>query len=88
MKDKKLNLKCISLIGDLDYLGKHVYFPDMGVTLCGCFTVHYDKTKFLNMPENIPSEYKTEEWDITCERCLEMTDMFERIKKGKQERQN
>ncbi len=79
--EKKVNIGCVSLIGELAHLGKHVYFKDMGVTICGCFTVDYDKEQFKGMPENMTSEYKTEDWDITCERCLEMTDIFDAINK-------
>lgn len=87
-KEKKLNLKCVSLIGELAYLGKHVYFGDMGVTLCGCSTIDYDKEKFKRMSTNMTSEYTVEDWDITCERCLDMTDMFKKIKLHKQEKEN
>lgn len=76
----ELDLKCISLIGDLSHWGKHVYFNDMGVTLCGCFTVDYDKEQFKEMPEGITSEYKEEQWDITCEKCLAMEDFFKVIR--------
>ena len=88
MSKKKPDIGCVSLIGDLAYLGKHIYFKDMGVTICGCFTVDYDKEKFKNMPEGMVSEYKTEEWDITCERCLNMTDLFQQINDGKKAENN
>ena len=78
MENKKLNLACISLIGELSYLGKHIYLTDTGCTICGCFTVDYDKDTYKNMPKDIPSEYKVEKWDITCERCFEMIDLIKR----------
>jgi hypothetical protein len=77
MTNKENDLKCISLIGELSYLGKHFYFNNMGVTMCGCFTVNYDKEKIKDMPEGVTSEYKVEEWDITCERCLNLMNMVE-----------
>jgi len=87
-KETELKLKCISLVGELSDWGKHVYFPEMGVTMCGCFTIDYDKEKFKGMPEDMPSEYKVEEWDITCEKCLEMMDLMEGISNGKKAQQN
>jgi len=77
---KDLKLKCISCIGDLAYLGKHIYFPDMGVTICGFFTVDYNKEQFKEMPEGVTSEYNIEDWEITCERCLDMMDTFKNIR--------
>lgn len=85
---KKMNLKCVSLIGDLSDLGKHIYLAETGVTICGCFTVDYDKEMFKGMPEGVTSEYKIEEWDITCERCLDMVDMFEGINTERKKQNN
>ena len=84
----ELKLKCVSLIGELEYLGKHVFFPEEGVTLCGCFTDDYNKERYRAMPENVTSAYEVVEWDITCERCLNITDMFAKIRQAKQEKQN
>jgi hypothetical protein len=85
---KKIEIGCVSLIGDLNYLGKHIYLPATGITLCGCFTVDYDKEQFKEMPKGVTSEYKNEEWDITCPRCLEMSDMFDKINAGRKAEQN
>lgn len=79
-REKQIDLKCVSLIGELSDWGKHVYFNDMGVTMCGCFTVDYDKQKFKEMPEYLPSEYKIEEWDITCKKCLEIIEIMDKAK--------
>lgn len=87
-KEEKIDIKRISLIGDLSDWGKHVYFNDMGVTLCGCFTVDYDKEKFKGMPDGVTSEYKEEEWDITCKKCLQMTDLFTEINAGVKAKNN
>lgn len=83
MANKGLKLKCVQLKGELNDWGKHVYFPDMGVTLCGCFTNDYNKEQFKKMPEGVTSEYEVVEWDIACEKCLDLTDMFSEINSTK-----
>jgi hypothetical protein len=88
MSNKKPNICCIQLKGELYDWGKHIYLKDMGVTICGCFTVDYDKERFKGMPENMTIEYQEEEWNITCEKCLEMTDIFEAINKGEKAKKN
>jgi hypothetical protein len=75
--NKDLKIKCVALKGELAYMGKHIYLDEMGVTICGCFTVDYDKNKFPDMPENIPSEYEAVEWDVTCPRCKEIFSIIE-----------
>lgn len=87
MNDKP-NLKCISLIGELADWGKHIYMVDLGVTICGCFTVDYDKDRFKDMPDGVTSEYKIEKkFKITCEKCIEVMNIIikgnEAIKKAR-----
>lgn len=84
----ELKLKCVSLIGELNDLGKHVFLPDEGVTLCGCFTNDYNKIRYKNMPDGVTSEYNVVEWDITCKRCLEIAGLFEKHDKAKKAIQN
>lgn len=79
-------VKCVTLLeGGAKDWGKHILLP-FGVTLCGQPTPdainQFRVLKEKNMVDLI-SPYKIEEWDITCEKCLEAYDI---IKKGKHER--
>ena len=79
--------KCVTLIGELSDWGKHILMP-FGCTLCGMPTVDAKKEQFPALNDKVfsdmISEYKEEkEWDITCEKCLEV---FNIIKTGEEKR--
>jgi hypothetical protein len=81
MEDKKI--KCVTLNGELADWGKHILLP-YGITLCGMPTIDVDKEQFPVLKDknfaDMIFEYTNEEWEITCEKCLNMIDI---IKNGK-----
>lgn len=60
--EKKKITACISLKGELANMGKHIYLHEAGVTLCGFFTVDYDKAKFKDMPKEGRINYAAAEF--------------------------
>lgn len=74
-----LKLKCVILGGELEYLGKHILMPQE-ITLCGVPTIYVDTKTFPVLKEknlaDFRSEYSIVEWDITCERCLDILDIL------------
>ena len=87
-EQEDFKVSCIALKGELADWGKHIYLPHIGCTLCGCFTVDYDKEMFKGMPKDVPSEYDVVKWDITCGKCLDMNDLFDGINKSKKAQNN
>lgn len=85
------NYKCVSLIGELADWGKHVLLP-FGCTLCGMPTVDASTDQFPALKEkalkDIISEYKVEEWDITCEKCLNVLSIIERGEASRKAKNN
>lgn len=67
--------KCVSLVGGLADWGNHILMP-YGITLCGMPTIDVNKDDFPSLKEkvlsDIISEYKIEEWNITCKMCLDI----------------
>ena len=79
-------VKCVTLTeGGAKDWGKHILMPN-GVTLCGQPTPeaieHHPILKEKNM-RDLVSKYKQEEWDITCEKCLEMYNIVEKHKESR-----
>lgn len=85
--ENEFNAKCIKLKGELEDWGKHILMLPMGVTLCGCITVDANKEMFPILEkdtfQNMFNEYTVEEWEITCEKCLDMVDVFDQINENK-----
>ena len=83
--EKELKLKCVTLKGELADWRKHILMP-IGVTLCGIPTIDCDSTQFPQIKEgavkDLVSEYTNEEWDITCEKCLEMINIVQKHKES------
>jgi hypothetical protein len=75
--------KCITLKGEFSDMGKHILLP-FGCCLCGLPTVDaIGKMPQLENPalSDLVSEYKEEkEWDITCEKCLNVYDIIKQKK--------
>lgn len=87
-KKTDFKLKCVTLIdGGAKDWGKHILMPN-GVTLCGQPTPEavamHPILKDENMKDLI-SNYKQEEWDITCEKCLQMIDIVEKHKESRKD---
>lgn len=73
-------VKCVTLTeGGAKDWGKHILHPT-GVTLCGQPTP--DAIKYYPIlkgdPLEIISKYKVEEWNPTCEKCLQIIDMAQK----------
>lgn len=86
MEKKKFTLTCVTLLqGGAKDWGKHILLPH-GVTLCGQPTVeaieHFPVLKEDYMKDLVVN-FKKEEWEITCEKCLEMLDVVKRAKERK-----
>jgi hypothetical protein len=82
------NLKCVTLLeGGAKNWGKHILLP-FGVTLCGQPT-YEAKNQFAALKnENMADlmvNYKEEDWNITCKKCLQAYDI---IMKSKESRKN
>lgn len=77
---EEFKTKCVTLKGELSDWGKHILMPN-GLTLCGMPTVDASKKQFpqLTHPnfKDMISDYTTEEWDITCKRCLDIIDIVD-----------
>lgn len=75
MKTEEIKLKCVCLKGELSNQGNHILLPT-GVTLCGMPTVDADLTIFPQLKNeafsDLISDYAVKEWEITCERCIDM----------------
>lgn len=89
---EELKTKCVTLVGELEDWGKHILLLPIGFTLCGQPTTDASVEQFPQLKEplfaNMVNEYKEEEWDITCKRCLEMYDIMESGKEAKKAQQN
>lgn len=74
-------IKCVTLLeGGAKDWGKHILMGN-AVTLCGQPTpgaVNYHPTLKDNPStfKDLIVPYKEEEWNITCEKCLELYDMI------------
>lgn len=83
--------QCVSLIGELADWGKHILLP-YGITLCGMPTVDVNKEEFPQLKtaalSDIISEYKVEEWNITCKKCLEIVDILSVAEEKKKAKNN
>lgn len=80
-------IKCCSLKGDFSDRGKHVMIN--GVTVCGFFTVDFDRELYKKIAADVEAhgilqEYQIEEWDITCKQCLEISDRIHQHKEYKE----
>lgn len=80
METKEFKTKCVTLLeGGAKDWGKHILMPN-GVTLCGQPTPEavnqYPILNEQNM-KGLVSQYKQEEWDITCPKCLDMVELLE-----------
>lgn len=67
-------------IGELADFGNHVLLPE-GVTLCGLPTVDANMERFPQLKDaafaDMLNEYTVKEWDVTCEKCLEVFDIVQ-----------
>lgn len=77
-------LKCVTLLeGGAKDWGKHILMPNH-VTLCGMPTpeaVKYHPELNKKFWDALIVPFREEKWEITCEKCLEMYEIFKNIRK-------
>lgn len=92
MENKPKEYKCVTLIGELSDWGKHVLLP-FGCTLCGMPTVDCNKEEMPQlknplMADMINKYTEHKEWNITCEKCLEVMSIVAQANEIKKQKYN